>query len=135
MDISLVPQLGLGVELVLSSLYLCVCEEEDGILALDAGHVVDLFKVLVETLIIVPPHQLNLEAVVAAHVCRHSRQTLFASSPHSNKQGIPSGLAHHASYPGGRGGRKWIVRVDSSLGYRTDFGFTLSFTRTLSLLI
>ena len=94
-------------------LYLCVSEEEDGVLILYASHVIDLLEVLMEALLVVPPHQLNQEAVVAAHVSRNPHQTLLASPTHSHEQGIPSGLADHTSYPGG--GDCMIIRRIVSL--------------------
>jgi len=48
--------------------YLCVCEEEDCVLVVDPGEVVQLFQVVVEGGVVVAATQLNLETPVPADV-------------------------------------------------------------------
>ena len=49
-------------------LYLCVCEEENGVFPFDACHCEQTLEVLVEGLVVVAAGQLNLEALVVVDV-------------------------------------------------------------------
>ncbi len=65
-------------------LYLSVREEENSILFFYSCHLVDFLEVLMEGVIIVASSELDLEALVRAHVSSQPGQTLLASAtyPH-----------------------------------------------------
>lgn len=54
--------------LVFSILYLSVCEEKYSILFLYSSHLVDLLEVLMKGVVVVASSELNLKALVRAHV-------------------------------------------------------------------
>lgn len=81
------------------NLHLCVGEEEDHVLSLHAGHLVQFAQVLVEAVVVVAAAEFDLEAAVAAHVGSQSGERLLTSAAHANQQGIATLLANHAGNP------------------------------------
>lgn len=80
----------------MSCLYLSVSEEENHVLALNAGHLVQFTQIVVETDVAVAAAELDLEAAVAAHVSGQSRERLLPCPAHTHQQGVSTLLPDHA---------------------------------------
>lgn len=57
--------------------YLRVCEQEDSVLVLYAGHIIEFLEVIVKCRIVVSTTQFNLETLVAADVRSQPTETMM----------------------------------------------------------
>ena len=91
-------------------MYLGVCEEENHILVFYTSQFVQLPQVLMKTVVIISPAQLNLQTSITAYMSCEPCKRLLSRASHSNQQGVASLLTNHASDPVGDKAEKVSLR-------------------------